>query len=303
MPKTTEIEANGLRFTADVSGDATMEAAICLHGYPNSRYSWSQLHEVLGAHGICCVAPDQRGYSCGARPLDVPAYHVDHLVDDVIAIADAQGVGKFHLIGHDWGGQIAWLTASRHPDRLRSLAVLSRPHPAAFAYALEHDSEQAKRSRHHKIFQEEDMADRLLADDSKAIRNTLCFENAAGLFGSEGQAQALPRRMSDDKAREHLSVLNDRAAMDAVLNWYRAAYDGVSTLARADVPKIDVPTLYIWGREDMSVGEIAATATAEQVLADYQFEALAGAGHFLAEEMPEEVNALLLAHIQRNSAR
>lgn len=298
MIETMEIKAGGFGFTADVDGPADGERVIFLHGFPNSRHSWREQIAAVAGAGFRAIAPDQRGYSAGARPPGVDNYHVDMIVGDVIALADALEADRFHLVGHDWGGQIAWLTAIAHPERLKTLTVLSRPHPAAFARAFRADPEQASRSRHHKAFQDKGMADRLLADDAEALRNTLVFENARGLFGQDdGGGPPAKRRMSDATADAHLSVLGERAALDAALNWYRAAFGGGSTLALEDAPKIAVPTLYIWGNEDMSVGRLAAEGTAGFVDAPCAFLEIPGAGHFLAEEVPGKVNAALLRHI------
>ena len=117
--------------------------------------------------------------------------------------------------------------------------------------------------------------------------------------GEEG-AEAPKRRMSDELADRHLSVIGNELAMDAALNWYRAAFGGGSTLARPDTPDVCVPTLYVWGDEDMSVGELAATRTGEHVSAEYRFERIAGAGHFLAEEVPEKVIPRLMEHLAAN---
>lgn len=300
MIETREIAARGMRFTADMAGaESGRETVLCLHGFPNSRHSWTDMLNAVAKAGYRGIAPDQRGYSPGARPEGIDAYQVEEMVADAVAIADAVGAERFHLVGHDWGGQIAWATAATHPERLFSLTVLSRPHPAAFARAFRDDPAQANRSRHHKAFQDPAMADRLLLDDAIALRNTLCFENASGLFGKdEPDGPAPKRRMSDATASCHLSVLGNRAALDAALNWYRAAFAGGSTLARSDFPSIEVPTLYIWGREDMSVGEMAASTTPEHVSAPCRFEALNGVGHFVAEEAPEVTARLLVAHLQ-----
>lgn len=298
--ETTLIGAGGLTFTADRAGPDGIETALFLHGFPNSRHSWGRQLEAVAEAGFRGIAPDQRGYSPDARPAGIDAYHTDRLVGDVIAIADQLEARRFHLVGHDWGGQVAWLTAMRHPERLLSLAVLSRPHPAAFARALAHDPAQAERSRHHKAFQDPAMADLLLEDNARVIRNTLAFENAEGLFGTGGAPPK--RRMDEDLVAAHLSVLGERAAMDAALNWYRAAFAGRSALARADAPKVTVPTLYLWGTEDMSVGRTAAEATGGFVDAPFEFVALDGAGHFLAEEEPDMVNEALIAHLARHRA-
>jgi pimeloyl-ACP methyl ester carboxylesterase len=299
--QTVTLAANGLEFTADAAGPETGELVLLLHGFPNSRHSWSEQLKVLGAAGYRAIAPDQRGYSPGARPAAIDSYHVDIIAGDAIALADALGYERFHLVGHDWGGQVAWVVASQYAARLRSLTVLSRPHPGAFAEAFREDPAQANRSRHHKAFQDAGMADRLLAEDAKAVRDTLCFERASSLFGKDEATAPPKRRMSDEMADRHLSVIGNRDAMDAALNWYRSAFAGGSTLAREGFPLINVPTLYLWGREDMSVGVMAATKTADHVPAGCTFVPIDGAGHFLAEEVPEQVNAALVAHVSHNA--
>lgn len=299
MTETVLIEAAGLTFTVDIAGPRGADSLVCLHGFPNSRHSWSRLLPALAAAGLRGIAPDQRGYSPGARPAGIDAYHVDHLVGDVIALADALGLERFHLAGHDWGGQVAWLVAARHASRLASLSVISRPHPAAFAAAFRDDPDQAGRSRHHKAFQDPAMAGRLLDDDARIIRDILGFEGGSAEVGNAG-TQAAKRRMSQADVDAHLSVLGTPAAMDAALNWYRAAFTGGSALARGDVPAIAVPTLYLWGTEDMSVGRMAAEGTAAHVSAPYRFVAVPGAGHFLAEERADVVNAEIVDHIRRN---
>lgn len=293
---TVEIEAGGLRFRTNVAGPAAGAPVIFLHGFPQSRNSWQDQMAFLSASGYRCLAPDQRGYSPGARPAGVEAYHVDHIVRDVLNIADAVGADRFHLVGHDWGGQIAWLTAIAAPERLLSLSVLSRPHPAAFARAMKEDGKQAGRSGHHKRFQDPEMAATLLENNAESLRNSLTYENAKGVFAQGGSG--LKRRMSDAKAEEHLDVLRDPGALDAALNWYRAAFGGASTLARPDVPAIKVPTLYVWGTEDGTVGRIAAEGTADFIDAPFCFVEVEGAGHFLAEEAPDKVNEALLAHLE-----
>lgn len=296
MIETVEIKAGGFRFRADCAGPESAPVVILLHGFPQSRNSWRSQITALANAGFRCIAPDQRGYSPGARPEGIEDYHVDLIVQDVLNLADAVGAERFHLVGHDWGGQIAWLTAIAAPGRLLSLTVLSRPHPAAFARAMTEDAKQAGRSGHHKRFQDPAMAEILLANGAESLRNSLTFENAKGVFAQGGSG--MKRRMSDKQAKEHLAVLCDPGALDAALNWYRAAFAGGSTLARTDVPKIKVPTLYVWGNEDGTVGRIAAEGTADFVDAAYRFLEVNGAGHFLAEETPDAVNSALLEHLE-----
>ena len=134
------------RFTADAAGPVDGPLVLLLHGYPQTRHTWRAQVPALAAAGYRAVAPDQRGYSPGARPdpaRDLAAYGIDRLVQDVLELADTAGrTGQpFHLIGHDWGGHVGWVTAHRHPDRIRSLTILSRPHPAAFRRAFKENAE------------------------------------------------------------------------------------------------------------------------------------------------------------------
>jgi pimeloyl-ACP methyl ester carboxylesterase len=235
---------------------------------------------ALAEAGYFAVAPDQRGYSPGARPDPAdPARHYDIelLIGDALGLAAAVGHGarRFHLVGHDWGGSLAWEIAARHPERLGSLTMLSRPHPDAFGRALRGDPEQPHRFRHHKAFLDPGAAAGLLAEDAKWLRTR---------HAANGVPPAATER--------HLSVIGNPAAMEAALAWYRAR----GTVHRPIGP-VRVPTLFIWGDADDTVGRVAAEGTAEFVQAPYRFEALPGAGHYAPDQAPERVIALLLEHL------
>jgi pimeloyl-ACP methyl ester carboxylesterase len=272
--------APGLTFDALVAGEANASLVLLLHGFAESMHCWRAQVAALAAAGYRAVAPSQRGYSLGARPdtRDAANYHIDRLMDDAMAIVAACGYRdrRFHLVGHDWGGSIAWALADRTPERLASLTVLSRPHPNAFNRALQMpDGDQAHRSRHHKAFLEPDAADIVLADDAKWLRERL---TAAGV-----PAAAIA---------EHLAVLGNKDAMEAALAWYRAR-----GAIRSPLGPIRVPTLYIWGDADDTVGRTAAEGTVDFVAAPYRFEVLPGVGHFASDQVPGRVSKLLLAHV------
>src|SRR5215469_4570856 len=151
---TQTIAVGNLSFTVDTAGPPDGAPVLLLHGFPETRRMWRHQLEALGRAGYRAIAPDQRGYSSGARPAGVEHYGTDLLVADALSLVNALGPARFHLVGHDWGGQISWLVAAGHADRVLSLSILSRPHPAAFATAMREDKAQAERSRHHRGFRE-----------------------------------------------------------------------------------------------------------------------------------------------------
>jgi len=279
--ETASIAANGLVFGSDLAGPPDGDLVLLLHGFPQTRHAWRAELPALAAAGFRACAPDQRGYSPGARPAGIDAYRTESLVADALAIADALGAERFHLVGHDWGGHLAWIAASENPGRVRTLSVLSRPHPAAFARAMADDPEQPTRSRHHRAIQRAEATDAMLADGAARLR--------AALTG-----QGVPAA----DAAEYLAVLGERAALDAAMNWYRAA--GSSGLAAADVLPVEVPTLYVWGDADATVGRRAAAGTRAFVDAPYRFVELAGIGHFVTDQAPGAFPPLLLAHLREH---
>jgi pimeloyl-ACP methyl ester carboxylesterase len=281
MPSLEKITiATNLTFDALAAGDSAAPLVLLLHGFAESMHCWRAQVAALAAAGYRAVAPSQRGYSPLARPDPAVTanYHIERLMDDAMAIATACGHEnrRFHLAGHDWGGSIAWALADRFPERLASLTVLSRPHPNAFNRALQmSDGEQAQRSRHHKAFLEADAVDVVLADDAKWLRERLA-------------ANGVPA----SAIAQHLAVLGNKPAMEAALAWYRAR-----GAIRGPLGPIRVPTLYIWGDADDTVGRTAAEGTVDFVAAPFSFEVLPGVGHFAADQAPGRVSELLLAHV------
>jgi pimeloyl-ACP methyl ester carboxylesterase len=270
----------GLTFDALTAGEPGAPLVLLLHGFAESMLCWRAQVTALGGSGYRAVAPSQRGYSPGARPDtgDTAHYHIDRLMDDAMAIVAASGYGerRFHLVGHDWGGSIAWSLADRYPERIASLTVLSRPHPNAFNRSLQMpDGDQAQRSRHHKAFLEPGAADVVLADNAKWLRERWA-------------ANGVP----DAAMTAHLGVLGNKATMEAALAWYRAR-----GAIRGPLGPIRVPTLYIWGDADDTVGRVAAEGTQDFVTAPYRFEVLPGVGHFAADQAPERVREMLLQHV------
>ncbi len=272
----------GLVFDVSAAGDADAPLVLMLHGFAVSRHLYDAQLPALAAAGHLAVAPNQRGYSAGARPdpLDFARYDIELLIGDALALVAALGHGerRFHLVGHDWGGSLSWEIAARLPQRLASLTMLSRPHPGAFARALRDDPEQPHRSRHHKAFLDPGAVATLLADDARWLR-------------TRHAANGVPASATE----KHLSVLGTPAAMEAALAWYRAR----GTVHRP-IGAITVPTLFIWGDADDTVGRMAAEGTRDFIDAPYRFEVLPGVGHYAPDQMPDRVSALLIDHITRH---
>jgi pimeloyl-ACP methyl ester carboxylesterase len=274
--------APGLIFDASVAGSDGAPLVLLLHGFCVSRHYWSNQLPALAQAGFYAVAPNQRGYAPGARPdpAELGEYTVDKVVADALAIVAAIGYGgrRFHLVGHDWGGSLSWIIADEHPERLASLTMLSRPHPASFARAMANDPEQPNRSRHHRELLDPGAGPRLLAENGKWVRDRLARNGVP--------AAAIDR---------HLSVIGNPAAMEAALAWYRARGP-----RHAPIGATKVPTLFIWGDADDTVGRMAAEGTGEFIAADYRFVPLPGGGHYTADQMPERVTPLLLEHLARH---
>ncbi|MES2710090.1 MAG: alpha/beta hydrolase [Pseudomonadota bacterium] len=285
MIENRQVEAQpGLVFDISVAGPADGTLVLMLHGFAVSRHLYDEQLPALGAAGYRAAAPNQRGYSPGARPdpARFALYDIELLLEDAMAFVAALGHAerRFHLVGHDWGGSLSWELAARHPDRIASLTMLSRPHPGAFARALRDDPEQPTRSQHHKAFLAPDAVPKLLADDARWLR-------------TRHAANGIPAAATE----KHLSVIGTPDAMEAALAWYRAR----GTVHRP-IGAITVPTLFIWGDADDTVGRMAAEGTGEFIDAPYRFEVLPGVGHYAADQQPERVNELLLAHLAAHPA-
>jgi pimeloyl-ACP methyl ester carboxylesterase len=261
-------------YTARASGPDDGDLVLLLHGFPETSYEWRAQLEALGAAGYRAVAPDQRGYAEGARPAGLDEYAVDRLVDDVFGFADALGAGRFHLVGHDWGGFVAWYTAARDKGRLRTLTVVSTPHPVPFRAAMHSGGDQRERSSYMDWFRSVGAEATWLADDGALL--TAAY--------SEHPSDAR------DEYRRVFSA-DGAAALTGGLNWYRAN--------RFDPPggEITVPTLYVWSTGDVALGREAAEGTGAQVQGPYRFEVLDDVSHWIPEVAADALNPLLLEHL------
>ncbi len=275
-----EIEAGSLIFSGRACGPHEGRRVLLLHGFPQTSWAWRDVLWALGSAGYRAIAPDQRGYSRGARPPQVGDYAIDHLVGDVLALADSMEMANFDLVGHDWGGMLAWITASRHPARVRSLSVVSTPHPLALQRALRGgDPAQAAYGAGMETFSRPELPERLL-------------------LGPDGAGSGLTKLLAesgldDEDAKVYVAALVEAGVLTAALNWYRAM-NGAALLG---LEPVTVPTLYVWSTDDEAFGRTAAEGTASCVRGSYTFEVLESVSHWIPEMAPVELSDLMLRHL------
>ncbi len=270
---TFEIPVGDLTFDVLISGPDDGIPLVALHGFPESAASWGKVTPLLTAAGYRVIAPNQRGYSAGARPERVDAYKIEHLVADVVGLLDALGLPDAHLVGHDWGSAVAWQVAGRHPNRIRSLTAISVPHPTAFGWALREDEDQKQRSSYIGLLRQEGKAEEVLSEDN--------FRRLRAMF--DGQ-------IDPEFADEHIRVLSGEGALTGALNWYRAM-----TRDFGDIDRTTVPTTYVWSTGDTALGRAGAERCGEFVDAPYEFVVLEGGSHWIPEERAEELAEAILA--------
>jgi pimeloyl-ACP methyl ester carboxylesterase len=277
------VNANGLRFHVAACGEGD-QLALCLHGFPECWYSWRFQLPLLARFGYRVWAPDLRGYGETDRPLRLRDYAIEDLVQDVAALIDASGCRSTLLIGHDWGAMIAWIFAIRSPRPLDRLVIMNVPHPVPFWRALR-TWRQLKRSWYIFFFQLPWLPELLLA-----ARNYRFVTEAF-------------RGMAVDKNRfpeDVLSVYRENAArpgaLTAMVNYYRAILrgGGGTRQRKLGYPRIDTPTLMVWGEHDAALGKETTYGT-EKYVSDLTLRYLPEVSHWVQQEAPETVNAMLEA--------
>lgn len=267
---------DGLTFDVTDVGPEEGRVVIVLHGFPEDRHCWDAVGAALTGAGYRLLAPDQRGYSPGARPKGRRSYAMSELDADVLALADAAGADRFDVVGHDWGGAVAWDLAGRNPDRVRTVTVLSTPHPRAF---------QASMLRSSQLFHSWYMA------FFQIPRIPEAGFRARG--GRQMEASLRRSGLDPSSASRYAARFAEPGAMTGPVNWYRAVAFG----ARSPTPLVQVPSLYIWSDNDRFLTRKAAELTARYVTGPYRFEVLAGDSHWLPTGAPEKVSGLLLDHL------
>lgn len=268
-----------LVFDAVRAGSDDGEPVLLLHGFPQNSNEWAGVMPSLAAEGLMVVSPDQRGYSPNARPDDVDAYRTALLANDVVSMISALGWQDAHLVGHDWGANIAWWVAATRPDVVRTLTALSVPHPGAFGSALVQDAAQREKSGYIGFFR----------NDPQKARDVLLRADGMTLRTMYGGAPS----PSDLDAYVEFFADDDGAALVAGMRWYQA----MSEQEMMAVPHVSVPTTFVWGDQDIAIGSTAADACAQYVSGDFDFRILEGRGHWLPDEDPEAVIEAVMTRV------
>lgn len=254
---------------------------MALHGFPETGDAWRDVAPIVAEAGHRVVAPDQRGYAPEARPPPGPAYRLDALAADVVAVAAALGHDRFDVVGHDWGAMVAWYLAATKPDVVRTLTAVSTPHPLAFAEALIRGP-QALRSVYAGLFMVPGLAERVLGLGDHRLLGTML------------RSSGLP----DDRAQHWVEAVGRSGALRTALAWYRA--NGLAQMR--EVGPVAVPTLHVWSRGDAALGPTATRRTAAHVTGPYRLEVLDGS-HWVPETQASALGGLIVDHLAAHPGR
>ena len=276
------VDVGGLRLHYAQAGPADGTPVILLHGFPEFWYSWRYQLPALAAAGYRAIAPDQRGYNLSGKQ---GPYDIETLTDDIAHLQDALGLTSSHIVGHDWGGAVAWAFAARYPRRTRRLAILNAPHLNAYQDALLRHPMQLLKSWYILFFQLPDLPEWVLRRrDYSSLERSL--------------AQVDPTHMTPADIARYKQSWGQPGALTAMLGWYRAM--GLRAARQPRLPRLDitVPTALIWGLGDPYLDR-ACNATLRRYVSDLRIHYLHGAGHWVQLVCPDDTNRLLLDSLRQ----
>lgn len=274
------VTTNGVRLHTVEAGPEGGPLVVLLHGFPEFWYGWRHQIEPLAAAGFHVVVPDQRGYNLSDKPRPVSAYTLDKLALDVVGLIDETGMGKAHVVGHDWGGVVGWWLGIHHADRLERLALLNIPHPLVMRRTLLRSPRQLKKSSYIFFFQLPGLPERAFRRDGFAYAvKTLRVSSRPGTF-------------TDADITLYREAWSQPGAVRSMIHWYRAAprLQGKLSGARA---RVRVPTLLLWGKQDRYLSHEMARPSID-LCDEGRLEFFEDATHWIQHEEPERVNRRLI---------
>lgn len=278
----------GVTLEVQIGGPQDAEAVVLLHGFPESHRTWRAVAPEL-AREFRIVAPDQRGFAGSDKPEGVAAYRTDRIVEDLLALADALDLKRFTLVGHDWGGAVAWLAALRHSERIARLVAINAPHPLIFQKSLIEDEPQRAASQYITAFRNPMMEKGIEAMGLEAF------------FAKTFSTHADPSLIPEDERRSYLDEWRQPGALTAMLNWYRASdivvpkpgeNAALPMWTQLPFPPVEVPTLVVWGLRDKALLPVQLEGL-HDLVDDLRLVPVKDAGHFVPWEKPEPVIAAI----------
>ena len=288
--------STGITLNVALAGDPANPPVILLHGFPESHRTWRELAPRLQDR-LHLIMPDQRGFAASDQPQEVEAYATDKLVDDIFALADALGIERFALVGHDWGGAIAWAAALKGDTRVTRLAIVNSPHPVIFQKSLIEDEAQREASQYISAFR------------APGFEKLVEAKGYDWFFERTFSGHVDLNRISESEKAQYLADWSQPRAFNAMLNWYRAGRmivpaPGITVplpdwLLRA-FTKVKIPTLVVWGMKDPALLPVQLDGL-DELVEDLTIIRLPGAGHFAPWEAPDDVASALEPFLARKA--
>jgi pimeloyl-ACP methyl ester carboxylesterase len=275
VPITQEfIKTNGVILHVALDGPEDGDPVFLLHGFPDAWFGWESQIKLLADAGFRVIVPSQRGYNLSDKPNGVSNYKMNHLGDDIVGLADLLGYDSFHLAGHDFGAMVSWNIAIRRPERLKRLMIANVPHPVVMNEFLRTRPSQMLKSWYALFFQLPRIP-----------------EWAVKLNDWNFLTSAMPDDLSEDILARYKEAWAQPGAITSMINWYRASLSSFS--GSGSVPKVAVPTLIAWGKQDPHLSYEMAVASLEYCQ-DAQLVTFENASHWVMHDEPEEFNKLML---------
>jgi pimeloyl-ACP methyl ester carboxylesterase len=274
-------DCNGVRLHIAEAGPGDGPVVFLLHGFPDFWYGWRDQIGALVAAGFRVIAPDQRGYNLSDKPKETAAYDLDRLADDIVALADSLGCAKVRVVGHDWGGNVAWWAMAKFPHRFDRVAILNCPHPAVWRDAMDNDPAQRKLSWYVKAFALPALPEFLLK-----------VRNYAALIAALKDSKAA---LSSEDEALYRKAWSQPGALTGAINWYRAFLKRRFVMPKPN--EFVVPTLLLWGRKD-KYGVPALAEASVKLCANGSLTYFPEATHWLPHDEPAKVNEALLAFLR-----
>ncbi|GAB3663590.1 alpha/beta fold hydrolase [Halopiger thermotolerans] len=281
---TTDVRTvNSVDLHVVAAGHPDDPLAVLLHGFPEFWYGWREQIRPLVDAGYRVLAPDQRGYNLSEKPTSVRAYRRRHLARDVVELIASEDRDEAHVVGHDWGGIVAWDLALRHPAVVDRLAIVNAPHPTVFRQHLRSNPAQLRRSWYAACFQVPRLPELVCRyDDFRLLERAL-------------RATAAPGTFSDADLERYRRAWSREGALSGMLNWYRASARDATTPPR---DRVEAPTLLAWGTDDAALGtELAVDSYDRCAREGRRLELFEGTSHWVQHEEPERLTAALLEHL------